>query len=156
MVIERPDHVVAIESKCTEYLSTHIVRFSAAYETRILDARRESVWFREMLRLIKAPRTYRWLDAAQLIKHTFGLMYCYRDRRVTLLYLYWEPLNAGDYPVFEEHRRETAAFAERVTGSDLAFEAMTYNDLWSSWNGTAPQWLGTHLRDLRARYAVTI
>ena len=156
VVIERPGCVVAIESKCTEYLSKHTARFSVSYETRILDARRESAWFREMLRLLKAPRTYRWLDTAQLIKHALGLMHCYDDRRVTLLYLYWEPLNAFEHPIFEEHRRETAAFAERVAGSDLAFEAITYNDLWSSWDETAPQWLGTHLRDLRSRYAVTI
>ena len=83
-------------------------------------------------------------------------MHGYHDRRVTLLYLYWEPQNAGDYPVFEEHRSETAAFAERVAGSDLAFEAMTYNDLWSSWEETAAPWLGAHLRDLRSRYAVTV
>ena len=156
VLIERADRVVAIESKCTEHLSTHPARFAASYDTRILDARRESVWFREMQRLIEAPQAYRCVDAAQLIKHALGLMHGYHDRRVTLLYLYWEPQNAGDYPVFEEHRSETAAFAERVAGSDLAFEAMTYNDLWSSWEETAAPWLGAHLRDLRSRYAVTI
>ena len=156
VLIERADRVVAIESKCTEHLSTHTARFAASYEIRILDTRRESAWFREMLRLIEAPRAYRCVDAAQLIKHALGLMHGYHDRRVTLLYLYWEPLNAGDYPVFEEHRSETAAFGERVAGSDLAFEAMTYNDLWSSWEETAAPWLGAHLRDLRSRYAVTI
>lgn len=156
VVIERPDHVVAIESKCTEHLSTHTARFTASYETRILDTRRESAWFREMVRLIEAPQAYRCVDAAQLIKHALGLMHGYHDRRVALLYLYWEPLNAGDYPVFEEHRSETAAFGERVAGADLALEAMTYNNLWSSWEETAAPWLGAHLRDLRSRYAVTI
>ena len=156
VMIERPDHVVAIESKCTEYLRPHTARFSASYETKILDARRESSWFREMLRLKKEPKAYRWLDAAQLIKHALGLIYCYPDRPVTLLYLYWEPLNAVDHPLFKEHLAETAAFTEQIDGCDLTFEAMTYNDLWSSWDETAPEWLGTHLVDLRARYAVTI
>ena len=156
VMIERPDHVVAIESKCTEYLRQHTAWFSASYETKILDARRESSWFREMLRLQKEPKAYRWLDAAQLIKHALGLIYCYPDRPVTLLYLYWEPLNAVDHPLFKEHLDETAAFTEKIDGCDLTFEAMTYNDLWSSWDETAPEWLGTHLVDLRARYAVTI
>ena len=105
MLVERADRVVAIESKCTEYLSSHTARFSASYETRIRDARRESGWFHEMLRLIKAPQAYRCVDAAQLIKHALGLMHCYPNRRLTLLYLYWEPQNASDYPVFEEHRK---------------------------------------------------
>ena len=43
-------------------------------------------------------------------------MRCYLDRQLTLLYLYWEPLNAVDYAVFREHRRETAVFAQRIAG----------------------------------------
>ncbi len=156
VLIENANSVIAIESKFTEYLAPHPAEFSPSYETGIRDARRETGWFREMLRLIEAPRTYRRLDAAQLVKHAFGLMHCYPGRRLTLLYLYWEPLNARDYPLFAEHRRETAAFAERTAGPRLTFEAMTYNELWSSWDAAAPPWLSTHLRDLRTRYAVTI
>ena len=154
--MERKDRVVAIESKCTEYLSPHTARFSTSYLTRIRDGRRLSTWFRQMQRLIGAPHTYSCLDASQLIKHALGLMYCYPDRQVTLLYLYWEPLNAVEHRVFGEHRREIAEFADRISGPCLAFEATTYNDLWSSWDETAPPWLRTHLRDLRVRYAVTI
>jgi len=156
VLVDSVDGAIAIESKCTEYLSPHPAGFAASYETRIKDARRETGWFREMLRLIETPRAYRCLDAAQLVKHAFGLMRCYPGRRVTLLYLYWEPLNAVDYPLFEEHRRETAEFANRVADPRLAFEAMTYNELWSSWDDPAPRWLRAHLEDLRARYAVTI
>lgn len=156
VLAEGADRVIAIESKFTEYLTPHAAEFSPSYETGIRDDRRETGWFREMSRLIETPRRYRWLDAAQLVKHAFGLMHCYPGRRLTLLYLYWEPLNAADYPLFEEHRRETAAFAQRTAGPQLAFEAITYNELWASWDAAAPQWLSTHLRDLRARYAVTI
>ena len=156
VLADHADHIVAIKSKCTEYLSSHTAYFSPRYETKICDARRESSWFREMQRLIKAPRTYRCLDAAQLIKHAFGLLNCYPGRKLTLLYMYWEPLNAVDFPIFEEHRSDIAAFSEMIAGSHLDFEAMTYNDLWSSWDETAPQWLSKHLRDLRERYAVTI
>ena len=137
VLMERADRVVAIESKCTEYLSPHTARFSMSYRTRIRDARRQSTWFREMRRLIDEPHAYGCLDAAQLIKHALGLMYCYPDHRVTLLYLYWEPLNAVDFPVFEEHRREIAEFADRIAAPCLAFEATTYNDL-RSWASAAP------------------
>lgn len=152
----RANRVVAIESKCTEYLSRPTARFHQSYKTGIRDARRRSSWYQEMLRLIEAPKAYGWLDAAQLIKHAFGLMRCYTDRHLTLLYLYWEPLNAIDYPLFGEHRREIAAFAKQIAAPRLAFEALTYCDLWSSWNETAPQWLRSHLRDLTNRYAISI
>ena len=156
VLADHADHIVAIESKCTEFLSSHTARFKTSYVTKICDARRESSWFREMLRLIKAPRTYSCLDAAQLIKHAFGLLNCYPDRKLTLLYLYWEPLNADDFPIFEEHRCEIAEFAEMIAETRLDFRSMNYNDLWSSWDVTAPQWLNLHLNDLRDRYAVTI
>ena len=156
VLTEHADHIVAIESKCTEYLSFPSAEFSTSYETKICDARRESSWFREMQRLIKSPETYKCLDAAQLIKHAFGLLNCYPGRKLTLLYLYWEPLNTDDFPIFEEHRCEIAAFSEMIAGSPVGFESLTYNDLWSSWDKTAPLWLSKHLRDLRDRYAVTI
>ena len=83
-------------------------------------------------------------------------MHTYPDRAVTLLYLYWEPVNASDYSVFETHRREFAAFAERVAGPPLALESMTYNDLWVAWDAGAPRWLRAHLRELCERYGVEI
>ena len=83
-------------------------------------------------------------------------MHCYPDRRVTLLYLYWEALNAIEVAPFGEHRLETSAFAERVVGHRLQFEALSYADLSASWDGMAPSWLSAHLRDLRERYSVEI
>ena len=156
VLLERSDRVVATESKCTEHLSAHTARFSSAYLTGIRDARRESGWYRELLRLVDAPQAYRWLNAAQLIKHALGLMHCYPDRRVTLLYLHWEPLNAIEVAPFGEHRLETSAFAERVVGHRLQFEALSYADLWASWDAVVPQRLSAHMRNLRARYSVGI
>lgn len=156
VLLERSDRVVAIESKCTEHLSAHTARFSSAYLTGIHDARRESGWYRELLRLVDAPRAYRWLNAAQLIKHALGLMHCHPDRRVALLHLYWESFNAIDVAPFGEHRLETSAFAERVVGHRLQFEALSYAGLWASWDGMAPSWLSAHLRELRERYSVEI
>ena len=106
--------------------------------------------------LVDAPRAYRWLDAAQLVKHALGLVHTYTGRAVTLLYLYWEPLNAADFWLFAEHRRETTAFAGRVVSPHLDFESMTYNDLWASWDACASRWVSAHLRDLRARFRIEI
>ena len=156
MVIERGERVIAVESKCTEHLSPHVADFAESYLDEISDARCDTAWYCELLRLVDAPRAYRWLDAAQLIKHALGLMRTYPDRSVTLLYLFWEPLNAVDYAHFAEHRREVAAFAERVAGPALVFESMTYADLWASWDADVSRWLRAHLRELRERYGVAI
>ncbi len=43
---------------------------------------------------------YRHLDAAQLIKHYLGLPNTFPGRDVTLLYLFWEPADAADFPGF--------------------------------------------------------
>ena len=93
VLLSGPTRVVGIESKLTEYLARHRATFSSAYAEQIHDDRREQGYFREMLRLVDAPESYVWLDAAQLIKHAFGLARCFADRHVTLLYLYWEPAN---------------------------------------------------------------
>lgn len=157
LVVESSDHVLAIESKCVEYLTPKTAAFSPAYFEKITDGRRDSGWFREMVRLRSEPRAYQCLDAAQLIKHAFGLAHSFQGRPVTLLYLWWEPANADADPVFGLHRAEIAAFADRVSGSFPAFASMSYASLWKEWGDAGPpDWLARHLSDLRARYAVAV
>lgn len=158
VLVRGPHGIVAIESKLTEYLSTHRVEFSSAYAEQIRDARREQGCFREMLRLVDEPDSYTWLDAAQLIKHAFGLARTFGDQPVTLLYLYWEPANPEVSPVFAGHRQEIAGFAERVAGSTPEFRAMSYPELWRFWReGTPiPEWLTDHFDQLVDRYLIQI
>lgn len=157
VLLSGPTRVVGIESKLTEYLARHRTAFSSAYAEQIHDDRREQGYFREMLRLVDAPESYVWLDAAQLIKHAFGLARCFRDRHVTLLYLYWEPTNPDAAPEFAAHRQEIKTFAERVAGSTPEFRAMSYPELWRTWHDAGPAtWLAQHLAALRERYEVTV
>lgn len=157
VLLAGPGGVVGIESKLTEYLATHRAAFSPAYSEQIQDERRAQGYFREMQRLLDAPDSYGWLDAAQLIKHAFGLAKTFPDRPVTLLYLFWEPANPSSSPVFAQHRAEIAAFAEQVAGSTPEFRATSYPELWSSWQDAGPaDWLAPHIVALRERYEVTI
>ena len=99
-----------------------------------------------MQRLRKSPKTYRWLDVAQLIKHAFGLAYTFPNRPVTLLYLYWEPSNPDMFPMFDEHRREIARFAEAIAGDGPKFVSMSYPELWQRWQAvTEFEWLKIHV-----------
>lgn len=152
-----PGRVVGIESKLTEHLATHRASFSPAYSQQIRDERREQGYFHEMLRLMDAPDSYARLDAAQLIKHAFGLARAAADRPATLLYLFWEPANPGDHQIFAEHRQEVADFGARVAGATPAFSAMSYRELWDNWHDARPaSWLAAHLDELRSRYEVTV
>lgn len=156
VLLSGPTGVVGIESKLTEYLVRHRAAFSLAYAEQIRDGRRDHGYFREMIRLLDAPDSYVWLDAAQLIKHAFGLARTFRDRSTTLLYLFWEPQNPDACPEFAAHRAEIAAFAERVADTGPSFVAMSYPELWETWAQTGPVWLTSHLAELRARYLVAI
>ncbi len=157
VVLSGPTGVVGIESKLMEYLTRHRGAFSPAYAEQIRDARRDGDYFGEMLRLMEAPESYAWLDAAQLIKHAFGLARTFPHQEVTLLYLYWEPANPDSGPEFARHRAEIAAFADRVAGATPTFVAMSYPELWQFWKKTEPaDWLVRHLGDLCARYGVTL
>ncbi len=156
VLLSGPAGVVGVESKLSEYLGKHSAEFSPAYAKQIRDARREGGYFREMLRLIDAPKSYTFLDAAQLIKHAFGLAHTFQDRPVSLLYLFWEPANPEASPIFAAHRSEIAEFTERVAGSSPQFSAMSYPELWSRLEGAGPEWLQAHLHELRGRYLVSV
>ncbi len=157
VVAQSGDAVIGIESKFTEYLQPHVAKFSDAYREKIRDGRRKGAWFEEMRRLTKEPDHYTYLDAAQLIKHAFGLWYTFRDRSISLLYVYWEPTNARMHRVFRKHREEIDRLAERVVGSTPAFRTMSYAEVWRMWeNNGAPDWLRKHVERLYARYGVAV
>ena len=152
-----PTHVLAIESKCTEHLGCKIAKFSHSYERLLRNDRQSQPWLSEMMAIRAGHREYRYLDAAQLIKHAFGLAHCYTNQRVTLLYLFWEPKNADSIEEFTAHRRELEAFESIVAGGAPRFQSMSYRQLWAEWESARiPTWLPNHLAALRARYDVAI
>jgi hypothetical protein len=156
VVLESPSELVAIESKCLEYLTPQQAKFSPRYREAIRDERMASAWFAEMLRLMDGNgEGYRFLDVAQLIKHALGLSYR-ASRPTVLLYLWWEPLNAAEHSVFAQHRAEVAHFASRVSGAFPSIEAMTYPELWRTWLASGDSRLRQHAERLKERYALVI
>jgi hypothetical protein len=134
----------------------HTAEFSDKYK-QICDERSCGSWFAEMSRLTGDPSSYVWLDAAQLIKHALGLARTFHGRRTILLYLFWEPTNASNFSVFDEHGREISDFAGRVLGGFPEFRAMSYRELWNDWESGQPSdWLRAHLERVRARYEIAI
>jgi hypothetical protein len=152
VLADGPNGVVAVESKLLEPLTPHVAEFSPDYDAITAEG---TEWFAEMKRLREKPSRYRWLDAAQLVKHAFGIAHTFRNRPATLLYLFWEPSNSEEHPFFSEHRAEVTRFADSITGGGPEFAAMSYPELWRSWDTQPePRWLQTHVGRLRARYGV--
>lgn len=140
-VVRTPTTLIGIESKRFEPFRDHkTVALSTAYD--------RPVWGRNMSRfeamrdrLRTEPGTFRHLDAAQLLKHAFGLVTEGRrqDRAPVLCYLYAEPAMRGDEPIpvgdIERHRAEIARFAAAVAGDEVRFIATSYRDWLRTWPG---------------------
>lgn len=156
------DHaVLGVESKFLEPLEPKVARFSEQYQRPFLgdDGPRiaETPWTNAFKSLRDGSLRFKHLDAAQLVKHYLGLIHSHPDRARTLLYVYWEPTNAGQITEFVAHRQEVAAFASAVSGCETKFVAMSYAELWrdiealQSWAGAA-----AHVAAVRARYAFAL
>lgn len=151
--VDRGDEVVAIESKCLEYLTPKRPHFSPAYDrlARVSDPR----WWAAYVDAKRGKKQH--FDCAQLIKHYFGLnVYQSKKgmlgRRITLVYLFWEPLNWQSVEECRRHKSELGVFARGIEGADVEFRWMTHTELWDEW-ATVPV-LEEHAQRLKGRYQV--
>lgn len=146
--------VVAVESKFTEVLSRKAANFSESYSTaigKLADAR----WIQMYGSLCRTPDRFHYLDAAQLVKHYLGIRHSLAEEQIpkALLYLFWEPANWPEVPSFARHRCEVLEFSMAVAGGEVEFTAMSYPELWDSWEELGA-WDGAEdrLHYLRERY----
>lgn len=153
LVAANTEAVVAVESKCLEYLTPEVPHFRPSYQ-RLADEYGTRSWFHYVTAGIT---TSLHLNVAQLVKHWLGLCRAHPDRRVTLLYLYWEPDNWRQVPECCQHRDEIQDFADHVDGDAVRFVPLSYPELWADWERrSATPWIEAHVRSLRQQYAVAI
>ncbi len=117
-------------------------------------------WWAMYERLKGEPEAFTYLDAAQLVKHYFGLKtYCRKNAvgEATLLYLYWEPEDADQYSELGAHAREADDFRNAVSDPAVTFETLSYPKLWAYWGEPAePARLRDHVAALRERYTFSL
>lgn len=138
--VETDKHLIGVESKRYEpFRDRKVAKLSDAYDRDVLGEGMQG-WraIRDTLR--RTPRHYRHLDAAQLIKHAFGLVT--EGRRVgkipVLLYLYAEPADApGPTDAFAAHCAEIADLSPHVRGDRVRFAACSWSDWLSRFGGAA-------------------
>jgi hypothetical protein len=148
------DELLAIESKLTEFLSgDHEAQFSDRYAASVEELA-DDHWRRAYHQLRDEPNQFRYLNAAQLVKHYLGLRRCFGDRRATLMYAFWEPANADEHEAFRLHREEIERFASLVAGGNIHFTSIDYSSLWESWASDEPT--ADHVHRLRERYLINL
>lgn len=156
--VQTAERLIGIESKRYEPFRDHkTATFSAAY-TR-------PVWgqamgpYEAMRDALSAGRRFAFLDAAQLVKHAFGLRTEGQKtgRQAVLCYLYAEPRAFPDgraIPVasMQAHRDEVAGFTAAVTSAvaDVVFCSLSYAELLQHWAGQPA--LADHATALAARF----
>lgn len=161
VVIETDQRFIGIESKRYEpFRGNKTSAFSSAFDRDVwgtnmspFDAMRKE--------LIDGRKQYVHLDAAQLVKHAYGLYTQAKTRGKTacLVYLYSEPTA---YPTGRQippasltaHSEEVSDFAEAVAGADVQFASLRYADLLQTWVTDGRSSLADHAREIEKRYDV--
>jgi hypothetical protein len=131
-VVITPTHLIGVESKRFEpFRDTKTVSLSSAYDRPVWGERMDRfAAMRDALR--SGELRFRHLDAAQLVKHAFGLVTEARrlPRRPVLFYLYVEPNERGERQIsakdHRRHRDEIAAFVQLVDGDEVTFLSSSY------------------------------
>lgn len=152
----RGDAVVAVTAHSTDYLGRRRARLAPAYEALNVDDALLP-WHEQMRQLREEPASFHHVDVCALVKFAFGLGRTFPDRPVTLLYAFWEPLDAPRFPAFAHHREELARLARAVGDAAVRLQAQSFPELWAEWErAPAPGWLPEQVARLRRRYAVAL
>jgi len=131
-VVITPTHLIGVESKRFEpFRDTKAVSLSSAYDQPVWGERMDRfAAMRDSLRSGKL--CFRHVDAAQLVKHAFGLVTEARrlSRRPVLFYIYAEPNERNGHRISAEdhrrHRDEIGTFMQFTAGDEVTFLSSSY------------------------------
>jgi hypothetical protein len=138
-IVQTPTTLTGIESKRFEpFRDAKSVSLSEAYDRPVWCSNMSGYeLMRDQLRSGAAKFTH--LDAAQLVKHAFGLITDgrRRGRAPALFYLFAEPAARNGRPIpetaFALHRAEIEKFAEAVEGDEVTFHSASYREWLATW-----------------------
>lgn len=144
-VVQTPTTLIGVESKRFEpFRDAKSVNLSAAYDRPVWGDNLQA--FERMRDRLRTGREkFVHLDAAQLVKHAFGLVTEGRRRTRTpvLFYLYAEPdaRNGRLIPQddIHRHRDEVARFASAVAGDEVMFHSASYREWIEAWLGSGDE-----------------
>ena len=155
--LENNNAVIAFESKYLELLDKKKVVFPLSYNKSNLSYL-DDFWFKLIDSYVDKEQ---FLDVAQLIKHSIGLINYKRKisdkqtKKVLLVYIFWTPINYEKFSEYNQHSIELNKFAYNINKqSDVEFLSMTYNQFWDLYQNNTP--FNGHFDKLRSRYSIEI
>lgn len=156
-IIETRTLLIGVESKRYEpFRDRKTVSFSDAYDRPVWGDRMQP--FERMRDVLRSGKvTFHYLDAAQLVKHAFGLVTDARRRGKlpVLYYLFSEPQPSANFSVtledYVDHRMEVLAFESAVDGAEVLFRAGEYSEWLSEWE-LEPADVAKHAYELTRRF----
>lgn len=129
--LENENHAIGFESKFLEILTPKVPVFPSSYLEKFSASSNQGLY--EVLKYYVNIKTKKFLDSAQLLKHTIGLLNNKRNKSVSLVYIYWEPEDKSRHRAYKEHYNELLDFAARMGNiSGISFYHLTYNELCDS------------------------
>jgi hypothetical protein len=164
VLITTQRRVIGIESKRFEpFRSFRSARLSEAYRRPLWGAAMQG-YERVRDRLLEQPALYHHLDAAELVRHAFGLRTAvHRDGRLrglrpVLVYLHAEPSHRPDgRPIPREalvaHRHELERFSRDVADDEVKFRALSYRALLAGWAAMADLESASHAAAITRLFA---
>ena len=164
-LVATPSHLIGIESKRFEPYRGHgAAVLSDAYWRPVWGDRMEGYErIRDSLR--DNPRLYAFLDAAQLVKHAFGLRSevhrsgAHHGLNPVLFYVYAEPESWPksrrhvDDEAKARHRDEIGRFARAVQDDEVAFVSCSYRRLLAIWRQDPGEEIRAHAEAVMARFS---
>ena len=161
VLIETPDMVLGIESKRFEpFRAKSAAVLSSTYWRPVWGERMQG--FENVRdRLRDGGLRFEHLDAAQLVKHAFGMRTAAAraGRRATLVYLHCQPSAWPDgrlvpAKAHERHQREIGDFAATVAGDEVAFVPLPWREVLASWSASNRDCVRRHAAAVLDRFAV--
>ncbi|MEH7226504.1 hypothetical protein V7112_22120, partial [Bacillus sp. JJ1566] len=150
VLIKSQDYLIGVESKFLEFTVKKKVKFSDSYCKENLPFL-ENHWF-DLIRQYQDKSMY--LDIAQLIKHSIGLLKIKDAKRPVLIYIFWEPENHNEIALFNTHRDELVRFTRKLSAIGFDFQWYSYRSLWELWDNYNDLRQLSH--KLRERYSIKL
>lgn len=147
--LENENFVIGFESKFLETLSRKQPKISNAYSDELLS--KVDKGFIEIISYYRKNNAKSYLDTAQLIKHSIGLIKNKDNKKAKLIYIYWEPLNATEFIQYEQHKKELDEFAKHIKCvKGIEFHHTTYLEFCN--NFVSDNFFKYHLENFKDKY----
>ena len=153
----RDDQAVAVTVRSVEYLKRKKSSISETYDSMLGETPGMAPWWKHLNEWRAGELAYHHVDLPALVKYATALGRTFPDRPSTLVYLYWEPLDAASYDEFRHHRQELHRLSTAVADARVDLVSQSFDALWQGWDDhQGPAWLPGHVERLRNRYAVSL